>query len=95
VSKGTLPEGLSLNSTSGEIGGKPTSYDDKYSFTVRATNTSDLYDEVNFSGTIDRNVIPFAPTNTSKVNYRALGVFYSASAKIKTDSGFVPLVIRS
>jgi lysophospholipase L1-like esterase len=94
VSKGDLPEGLALNTATGELGGTPVSYGGDYSFTIRATNPAG-YDEADFSGTIDKNVIEFTPTNNCKVSYRALGIFYSASAKVKAGDAFVPLVIRS
>jgi hypothetical protein len=52
VTGGTLPAGLSLNASSGVIGGTPTA-SGAYSFTVTATDANGLTSAVTYSGTID------------------------------------------
>jgi hypothetical protein len=52
ISSGSLPSGISLSS-SGSVTGTPTEAQENYSFTIRATNTSNnLFISQSFSGTV-------------------------------------------
>jgi hypothetical protein len=52
ISSGSLPSGISLSS-SGSVTGTPTEAQEDYSFTIRATNTSNsLFISQSFSGTV-------------------------------------------
>lgn len=61
IAAGTLPSGLSLNSSTGQITGSPTG-SGAYSFTARATNTAGFDDQA-YSGTI--SATGTAPTITT------------------------------
>lgn len=51
VQSGSLPTGISLNTSTGEVSGTPTVLNESYSFTIRATN-ADGYIEQTFTGTV-------------------------------------------
>lgn len=74
VSAGTLPAGLSLNSTTGLISGTPSAAG-SYSFTIQATNAVGS-DSQAYSGTVTAS--PVAPTvTTTTLNSLTQGVAFS------------------
>lgn len=80
---GTLPTGLTLNSTTGTISGTPT-VDGAYDFTVRATNSIG-YDDQQYTGTI----VGSAPTiQTANLNSLSQG---SAFAQTPVVVGSSPI----
>jgi hypothetical protein len=82
VSAGTLPAGLSLNSTSGQLSGIPTS-NSPASFIIRATNTSGC------SGTRAYSFTPSCPTlsiNPSSLQNTTVGTSYSQTFSVSNGS---------
>ncbi len=71
VQSGSLPTGLSLNTSSGEISGSPSTVG-SYSFTVRATNSAGFDDQA-FSGSVT-GVAPTITTTSLSPIYRAFAV---------------------
>ncbi|NBO35195.1 MAG: hypothetical protein EBU89_04595, partial [Actinobacteria bacterium] len=64
VSAGTLPAGLSINSTTGEITGVPTTEATSREVTIKATNPSGANDSVTFNFTIVLPVPDFSLTSS-------------------------------
>lgn len=78
VQSGTLPTGLTLNSSTGAIAGTPT-VSGAYSFTIRASNGAE-YDDQEFSGSV---TVP-------QVSYDAVGTIVSALSTTSVTSVISP-----
>ncbi|PVM93686.1 putative Ig domain-containing protein, partial [Caulobacter endophyticus] len=84
VATGALPTGLSLNASTGVIGGTATAAG-TYSFAVTATDANDLTDAETYSGTIAGAVA----INTTSLPTPVLGQAYSQT--VSTTGGTAPV----
>ncbi len=82
ISSGSLPDGLTLNSTNGAISGTPTTAG-KFSFTAKATDSASATATANLSITILGAVI----VDTSSLPYGNPGVPYSATLSASGGQG--------
>jgi lysophospholipase L1-like esterase len=87
VTAGSMPDGIQLNSQTGTLSGIPTAFGGNYTFTVSATNSFG-HDELTYSGSIDRNALPFTAANTAKLWFRGNGSYYPAVNRVKVSGSF-------
>ena len=90
---GALPAGLFLNSVTGTIAGVPTEFGGTYTFTLRVTN-SNGFGEQSFTGTINRNTIPFIANDVAVFKSREIGLYYPIAHKMKLSGTFRPVIVR-
>lgn len=89
VQSGTLPTGLSLNTSTGEISGTP-SATGSYTFTIRATNSAGYNDKA-FSGSVTGSA-PIITTTSLGTLYRA---FSSSITVAATGSATITFAVQS
>lgn len=93
VQAGSLPSGLSLDSSSGIISGSPSAAGD-YDVTIRASNTDGHYDREYTGSVIPASTFPFDPNSVGKISVLLSGDYYPVKLKIRDSGAWRPVVLR-